>query len=90
MKKKKFERQQRERRQRDEQKRREFADNLKEVILIPIDNQGVQYIKEYSRECPNHAGSFTYSMKNNEMWGHPTDLAFCAVCCEYYKFDIKQ
>lgn len=89
MKRKKFERQQREKAEREKQAKAELINNMKTVTLDPVDNNPIDYDRTYSWECPNHTGSFTYSKKINEMWGHPTDLVFCAVCLEYHKFQFN-
>lgn len=79
MKKKKFERQQRERTAKEQQKR----ESLPMVELHP----STTYPGEYWWRCPVHSEtSFTYSPAINAQWGHPEDLVFCAVCYKYYRF----
>lgn len=51
-------------------------------FLDVIDGQ-----KTYNWECPSCEGNFSYSNKINNMWGHPEDKVFCAVCCEYYDME---
>lgn len=88
MKKKKLERQLRERQQKEEKEKQEIFNNLQTVTMKPRNNEVIEYLKEYSWSCPNHEGTYTYSKKINEQWGHPTNLVFCAVCCTYHKFEI--
>lgn len=88
MKQKKFERQQREKSEREEQKKQEFRNNLKTVLLTPVDNENNGYMKIYSWKCPEHHGSFSYSQEINDRWGHPHEYVFCAVCRVYHKFEI--
>lgn len=85
MKKKKFERQQAEKAQKVEQVREEVLADLQSVKLTAVDDQSIDYIKQYHWTCPENHGSFVYSKQINGQWGHPEDLAFCGVCCKYYK-----
>jgi hypothetical protein len=45
----------------------------------------------YHWECPEcKSGSFSWSKKINEQWGHPPDKAFCAVCFTYHDVEFKE
>lgn len=90
MKKKKFERQQAQKLAKKEHQRQDFINNLSTVMLTPVDNQIIKYIKEYRWECPNHDGTFTFSMKINEQWGHPVEFKFCGVCCKYHNYITEE
>lgn len=89
MKRKKFERQQREKAERENRKNQEWLNGLKTVALLPVNNTSIERERIYNWSCPDHDGTFTYSQKINEMWDHPTDLVFCGVCCKYHRFEIN-
>lgn len=86
MKAKKRLRQEQQRGQKDKEARQQFLENMK-VVLLKKDSLSHS---TYIWKCPNHDGTFSWSRQINAQWGHPDDLAFCAVCMTYHRIEFEQ
>jgi hypothetical protein len=89
VKKQKRERQEREKKTREQQKKEEFRASLPVVVLKLVEDHPAQRERVYAWECSYCENSYAYSMKINEMWGHPPDHAFCALCHKYHRINAE-
>lgn len=78
-------RQEAQREQKKIEERNQMLESMQTVLLTKDDS----LYGNYRWKCPSHDGTFSWSRQINAQWGHPEDLAFCAVCCKYLKVQFE-